>query len=62
LIGNTVGKTPLGTSWYRWEDNIKLDLKEMGCENISWIDLSSGLVSVVSFCEHGNEPSKCIKD
>jgi hypothetical protein len=31
------GKTPLGRPKHRWEDNIKTDLKEIGCEYVDWI-------------------------
>ena len=34
------GKKPLGRPRRRWEDNIKLDLREMGCGGINWIDLA----------------------
>ena len=27
LVGNPEGKTPLGRPRYRWEDNIKMDLR-----------------------------------
>jgi hypothetical protein len=30
LVGKTEGKKPLGRSWRRWEDNIKMDLQEVG--------------------------------
>ena len=33
-------KRPLGTPRRRWEDNIKMDLHEVGCEGIDWIDLA----------------------
>jgi hypothetical protein len=32
LIIKSVGKRPIGRSRYRWEDNIKVDLKEIGLE------------------------------
>jgi hypothetical protein len=32
LVGQTEGIRPLGRLWYRWEDNIKMDLKDIGCE------------------------------
>jgi hypothetical protein len=35
LVGITEGKRPRG----RWEDNIKLDLQEVGCGVMEWIDL-----------------------
>jgi len=31
VVGKPEGKRPLGRSWNRWEDNIKLDLQELGC-------------------------------
>jgi len=39
LVGITEGKRPLGRCRCRWEDNIKLDLQEVGCEGMHWIDL-----------------------
>jgi len=34
------GKRPLGRPRRRWEDNIKMDLKEVGCEGVDWIELA----------------------
>ena len=31
LVGRTLGKRPLGRSSRRWEDNIEMDLQEVGC-------------------------------
>jgi len=31
LVGKTGGKRPLGRPRRRWEDNIKMDLQEVGC-------------------------------
>jgi hypothetical protein len=31
LMGNPKGKRPLGIPRRRWEDNIRMDLKEVGC-------------------------------
>jgi 3-oxoacyl-ACP reductase-like protein len=33
------GKRPLGRPRRRWEVNIKMDLKEMGCVGMDWIEL-----------------------
>lgn len=30
--GETCGKKTFGRDWHGWEDNIKIDLKEIGCE------------------------------
>ena len=40
LVGKPEGKRPLGRPRYRWEDNIKMDLQEMGCEGVDWIELA----------------------
>jgi len=37
---DTLGKEPLGRPKHRWEDNIKMDLQEVGCEDMDWIDLA----------------------
>ena len=39
LVGKPEGKRPLGRSIRRWEDNIKLDLQELGCGGMDWIEL-----------------------
>ena len=39
LVGKPVGKSPLGRSRRRWEDNIKMDLQELGCWIMDWIEL-----------------------
>jgi len=33
-------KGPLGRPRCRWEDNIKMDLQEVGCEDMDWIELA----------------------
>jgi hypothetical protein len=38
-VGNPEGKRPLGRSRRRWEDNIKMNLHEVGCGSIDWIEL-----------------------
>jgi len=38
-VGKPEGKRPLGRSRRRWQDNIKMDLQEVGCEGTDWIDL-----------------------
>jgi hypothetical protein len=40
LIGNSERKRPLGRLRSRWEDNIKMDLREMGWGGMDWIDLA----------------------
>jgi hypothetical protein len=38
------GKTPLGRPRRRWEDNIKLDLRETGMDGANWIQLAEDRV------------------
>jgi len=33
-------KRPLGRTRRRWEDNIKMDIQEVGCGGMDWIDLA----------------------
>ena len=40
LVGKPEGKRPLGRPRRRWEDNIKLDIQEVGCGDMDWIELS----------------------
>jgi len=35
-----VGKPPLARPRCRWEDNIKIDLQEVGCGVMDWIELA----------------------
>jgi len=39
-VGKSVGKNPLGRHRRRWEDNIKMDLQEVGCGGTEWIELA----------------------
>ena len=39
LVGSSEGRTLLGMPRRRWEDNIMLDLKEVGRDSGEWIDL-----------------------
>jgi hypothetical protein len=40
LVGRPEGKRSLGRPRLRWEDNIKLDLKEIGIDGVNWIQLA----------------------
>ena len=42
LIGKPDGKRPLGRPRRRWEENIRMDLNEMGYEGHKWRDLAQG--------------------
>ena len=39
-MGNPEGNRSLGRPRLRWEDNIKMDLYEVGCEGMDWNDLA----------------------
>jgi hypothetical protein len=39
LVGKPEGKRPLGRPRRRWEDNIMMDLQEVGCGGMDWIGL-----------------------
>ena len=40
LVGKLEGDRPLGRPRSRWENNINLDLQEVGCGGMDWIDLA----------------------
>jgi hypothetical protein len=59
-VGKPKGKRPLERPKHRWEDNIKMNLQEVGCggrTGLSWLRIEK----VVGTCESGNEPSGAIK-
>jgi len=40
LTGKPEGKRPLGKHRRGWENNIKMDLQEVGCGGMDWIELA----------------------
>jgi hypothetical protein len=40
LVGKPEGKRQLGRQRYRSDDNIKIDLQEVGCRGVDWIELT----------------------
>jgi hypothetical protein len=40
LVGKPKGKRPLGRSRRKWEDHIRMDLREVGWDGMDWIDLA----------------------
>jgi hypothetical protein len=40
LVGKPKGKRPLGRPRRSWEDNIKMDIQEVGCGGMDWIGLA----------------------
>jgi hypothetical protein len=45
LVREPGGKRPLGGTGRRWEDNIKMDLRDIGWDDMNWIDLTRGRTS-----------------
>jgi len=60
LVGKPVAKRPLGRPRHRWENNIKMDLQEVGW-GYGLDQAGSGQGQVVETCECGNEPLGSIK-
>jgi len=44
LVGRAEGKRPLGRPRHRWDDNIKMGLREMGIDGAYWIKLAQNRV------------------
>ena len=40
LVGKPEGRRPLGRPRRRWEDNIRMDLRKVGCECVEWMELA----------------------
>jgi hypothetical protein len=51
LVGKPEGKEPLERLRRRWDDNTKMDLREIRWYGMDWTDLAQDRGS----CEHGNE-------
>jgi hypothetical protein len=49
LVGKPEGKIPLGRPRRRWEDNIKLDPREVGIDGANWIQLAQNGVQWRAF-------------
>jgi hypothetical protein len=39
LVGKPEGKGPLGTPRHRWEDGVRMDLREIVWEDVEWVQL-----------------------
>ena len=40
FVSKLGGRRPLGRPRHRWEDNIRVDLQEVGCGGMDWIDVA----------------------
>jgi hypothetical protein len=40
LVGKPDGKSPMGRTRRRWEDNIKMNFQKVGCRGMDWIELA----------------------
>jgi hypothetical protein len=40
FVGKPEGRRPLGRPRRRWEDNIRMDLREVGCGGVDWMELA----------------------
>jgi hypothetical protein len=49
LVGKPKGKRPLGIPRRRWEDNIKMDLREIGIDGMNWIRLAQDRIKWRAF-------------
>jgi hypothetical protein len=49
FVGRPKGKRPLGRPRRRWEDNIKMDVGEIGIDGANWIWLAQDRVQLWSF-------------
>jgi len=56
LVGKPEGRRPLGRPRRRWEDNIRIDLREVVCGCVDWMELAQ----VACACECGDEHSGSI--
>jgi hypothetical protein len=49
LVRRPKGKRPLGRPRHRWEDNIKMDLREIRVDGANWIQLAQDMVQWWAF-------------
>jgi hypothetical protein len=49
LVGRPEGKRPLGRPRHRWKDNIKMDLRETGIDEVNWIRVAQDRVQWRAF-------------
>jgi hypothetical protein len=57
LVAKPKGKRPLGRPRRRWEDGVRMDLREIGLGGVDLDSTGSGQGPVAGCCECGDEPS-----
>ena len=60
LVGKPEGKRPLGRPRRRWEDNIKINLQEVGGGG-DWMELAQYRDRLRALLNYGNKPSGTLK-
>jgi hypothetical protein len=61
VIGTAEGKRPRGRCRRRWEDNIRMDLREIRWEGVDWMHLAQDRGQWRAFMKKGNESSGSVK-
>jgi hypothetical protein len=62
LVGKPEGRRPPAKPRHRWEDNIMMDLWEVGCACVDWMDLAQDTDRCLSLvCVCGEERLGSIK-
>jgi hypothetical protein len=56
-VEKSEGNRPLGRPKRKWENNIKINVREIGWGGTDWIHLAEDREEWRGSCEHGNEPS-----
>jgi len=69
LVGKCEGKRPLGRPRRKWEDNIKMDLQELGCGGMDWMDVAQNrdrwlaiVYAVINFGFHKLRAIPCLAE
>jgi hypothetical protein len=58
LVGKPEGKRQLGRPRRRWEDNIKMDVQEVGCGGVDWIEMAQNTHTHTHTHTHRAYPSE----
>jgi len=60
-VGKSEGKRQLERPRRRWEDNIKMDIQDVGCGGVNWIELAQDRDRWRALVTAGMEPLGSIK-